>query len=163
PEQEREQPPVRQALVRANPVNGRKSIYIGSHAWYVEGMDYDESRRLLDELLAHTTRSERVYAHRWRQWDLVMWDNRCVLHRGWRAGERRREPLDPDLAARGVAHGLGEAQVTDLLVFEHLPHVQDRPRRHACLVEDLDPLGARFLHEHTVELGVHLLAVLRAV
>src|SRR5439155_817825 len=53
PEQEREQPPVRQALVRANPVNGQKSIYIGSHAWYVEGMDYDESRRLLDELLAH--------------------------------------------------------------------------------------------------------------
>src|SRR5207244_7718297 len=39
PEQEREQPPVRQALVRANPVNGRKSVYIGSHAWYVEGMD----------------------------------------------------------------------------------------------------------------------------
>ncbi len=50
PEQEREQPPVRQALVRANPVNGRKSVYIGSHAWYVEGMDYDESRSLLDEL-----------------------------------------------------------------------------------------------------------------
>src|SRR5206468_2680964 len=91
PEQEREQPPVRQALVRANPVNGQKSIYIGSHAWYVEGMDYDESRRLLDELLAHTTRSERVYAHRWRQWDLVMWDNRCVLHRGrlWDAALHR--------------------------------------------------------------------------
>src|SRR6266849_7079856 len=54
PEQEREQPPVRQALVRTNPVNGRKSVYIGSHAWYVEGMGYDESRRLVDDLLAHT-------------------------------------------------------------------------------------------------------------
>src|SRR5947209_4447533 len=51
PEHERELPPVRQALVRANPVNARKNFYIGSHAWYVEGMPYDESRRLLDSLL----------------------------------------------------------------------------------------------------------------
>ncbi|PYO49473.1 MAG: hypothetical protein DMD84_18260, partial [Candidatus Rokuibacteriota bacterium] len=79
PEHEQELPPVRQALVRANPVNGRKAIYIGSHAWYIEGMDYSESRRLLDELLAHTTRPECVYQHRWTQWDLVMWDNRAVL------------------------------------------------------------------------------------
>src|SRR5947208_1200585 len=103
PEQEREQPPVRQALVRANPVNGQKSIYIGSHAWYVEGMDYDESRRLLDELLAHTTRPERVYAHRWRQWDLVMWDNRCVLHRGrlWDAALHRRVMRRTTVAGEG--------------------------------------------------------------
>src|SRR6185295_11821129 len=52
PEHERELAPVRQALVRANPVNGRKNIYIGSHAWYIEGIDYEESRRLLDDLLA---------------------------------------------------------------------------------------------------------------
>src|SRR2546426_529595 len=76
PEHERGLPPVRQALVRANPANGRKSIYIGSHAWYIEGLPYGESRRLLDELLAHTTRAELVLEHRWRQWDLVMWDNR---------------------------------------------------------------------------------------
>ena len=75
-------PPVRQALVRANPVNGRKSIYIGSHAWYIEDLSYEESRRILEDLLAHTTRPECVYQHRWRQWDLVMWDNRCMLHRG---------------------------------------------------------------------------------
>ncbi len=92
PEHEKEVPPVRQALVRANPVHGRKSIYIGSHAWYVEGMSYDESRRLLDDLLAHTTRPDCVYQHRWQQWDLVMWDNRCVLHRGrpWDAARHRR-------------------------------------------------------------------------
>jgi len=92
PEHERELLPVRQALVRANPVNGRRGIYIGSHAWYIEGMDYAESRRLLDELLAHTTRPECVFQHRWRQWDLVMWDNRCVLHRGrpWDAAAHRR-------------------------------------------------------------------------
>jgi len=92
PQHEKGLPPVRQALVRANPATGRRSIYIGSHAWYVEGMPYDESRRLLDELLAHTTRPECVYQHRWRQWDLVMWDNRCVLHRGrpWDAAVHRR-------------------------------------------------------------------------
>ncbi len=85
-------PPVRQALVRANPVNGKRSVYVGSHAWYVEGMSYGESRALLDELLAHATRPECVYHHRWQPWDLVMWDNRCVLHRGrpWDAARHRR-------------------------------------------------------------------------
>jgi alpha-ketoglutarate-dependent 2,4-dichlorophenoxyacetate dioxygenase len=103
PEQEKGLPPVRQALVRANPVNGRKSIYIGSHAWYIEGMPYDESRRLLDELLAHTTRREHVYQHRWRQWDLVMWDNRCVLHRGrpWDAAHHRRVMRRTTVAGEG--------------------------------------------------------------
>jgi alpha-ketoglutarate-dependent 2,4-dichlorophenoxyacetate dioxygenase len=103
PEQEREQPPVRQALVRPNPVNGRKAIYIGSHAWYIEGMNYDESRRVLDELLAHTTRPECVYQHRWRQWDLVMWDNRCVLHRGrpWDAASHRRVMHRTTVAGEG--------------------------------------------------------------
>ena len=82
PEQAKALPPVRHALVRTNPANGRKAFYIGSHAWFIEGMAYAESRRLLDELLAHTTSPERVYRHVWKQWDLVMWDNRCVLHRG---------------------------------------------------------------------------------
>ena len=92
PEHERGLPPVRQSLVRANPVHGRKSIYIGSHAWYIEGMPYDESRRLLDDLLAHTTRPGTEYQHHWKQWDLVMWDNRCVLHRGrpWDASKYAR-------------------------------------------------------------------------
>ena len=75
-------PAVRHALVRTNPANGRKGFYIGSHAWFIEGMPHGESRRLLDELLALTTAPERVYRHSWKQWDLVMWDNRCVLHRG---------------------------------------------------------------------------------
>ena len=91
-EAEKDLPPVRQTLLRVNPQNGRKSIYIGSHAWYIEGMPYEESRRLLDELLAHATRPECVYRHRWRQWDFVMWDNRCVLHRGrpWDAARHAR-------------------------------------------------------------------------
>jgi alpha-ketoglutarate-dependent 2,4-dichlorophenoxyacetate dioxygenase len=103
PEHERDLPPVRQALVRANPVNGRPSIYIGSHAWYIEGMAYDESRRLLDELTAHTTRPECVYQHRWPPWDLVMWDNRCVLHRGrpWDAARHRRVMRRTTVAGEG--------------------------------------------------------------
>ena len=103
PQHEKGLPPVRQALVRANPATGRRSIYIGSHAWYVEGMPYDESRRLLDELLAHTTRPECVYQHRWRQWDLVMWDNRCVLHRGrpWDAAVHRRVMRRTTVAGEG--------------------------------------------------------------
>ena len=103
PEHERDLPPVRHALVRANPVNGRRAIYVGSHAWYVEGMDYEESRRLLDELLAHTVRPEGVLQHRWRLWDLVMWDNRCVLHRGrpWDAARHRRVMRRTTVAGEG--------------------------------------------------------------
>ncbi len=102
-EHAREQAPVRQALVRANPANGRKSLYVGSHAWYIEGLPWDESRRLLDELLAHTTRPEHVYSHRWRQWDLVMWDNRCVLHRGrpWDSARHRRVMRRTTVAGEG--------------------------------------------------------------
>jgi alpha-ketoglutarate-dependent 2,4-dichlorophenoxyacetate dioxygenase len=78
----RDYPPVRHALVRANPRNGRRSLYIGSHAWFIEGIGLDESRILIARLLEQTTRPDRVYRHRWQVGDLVMWDNRCVLHRG---------------------------------------------------------------------------------
>ncbi len=103
PEHERELAPVRQALVRANPVTGRRSVYIGTHSWYVEGMSLEESRRLLDDLLVRTTRLECVFQHRWRQWDLVMWDNRCVLHRGrpWDAGRYRRVMRRTTIAGEG--------------------------------------------------------------
>jgi alpha-ketoglutarate-dependent 2,4-dichlorophenoxyacetate dioxygenase len=103
PEHERGLPPVRQALVRANPVNGRKNIYIGSHAWYIEGVDYAESRQILDDLLAHTTRPECVFQHQWKQWDLVMWDNRCVLHRGrpWDAAKYKRVMRRTTIAGQG--------------------------------------------------------------
>jgi len=87
----REYPPVRHALVRANPANGRKAVYVGSHAWFVEGMSIDDSRILIAKLLEITTRPDRVYRHTWRVGDLVMWDNRCVLHRG-RPWDSARHP-----------------------------------------------------------------------
>ena len=75
-------PPVPQALVRANPAHGRKAFYVGSHACEILGMPTGEARALLRELLEAATRSEFVYTHHWAPGDLVMWDNRCMLHRG---------------------------------------------------------------------------------
>jgi alpha-ketoglutarate-dependent 2,4-dichlorophenoxyacetate dioxygenase len=68
-------------LVRTNPVNGRKNFYVGSHAQEVIGMSPQEGRALLDELTALCTQPQFVYSHVWRVHDLVMWDNRCTLHR----------------------------------------------------------------------------------
>lgn len=87
----RELPPVRQAMVRTNPANGRKNLFVGAHASYVDGMALGEGRALIKELNAHVTRPEFVYRHQWRRHDLVMWDNRCALHRGrsWKATDAR--------------------------------------------------------------------------
>ena len=75
-------PPVNHRLVRANPRNGLKNFYVGSHARSIAGWSGIESRRLLDDLLARATRPEDVYSHRWSMGDTVVWDNRCMLHRG---------------------------------------------------------------------------------
>jgi alpha-ketoglutarate-dependent 2,4-dichlorophenoxyacetate dioxygenase len=85
-------PPVRQAMVRANPVHGRKAFYVGSHACEIEGLPTAGARALLRELREAATRPELVYTHRWRVGDLVMWDNRCMLHRGrpWDESRYRR-------------------------------------------------------------------------
>ena len=96
-------PPVHQALVRANPVNGRKAFYVGSHACEIVEMATDEARALLRELREAATRPERVYTHRWRVGDLVMWDNRCTLHRGrpWDESRYRRVMHRTTVAGEG--------------------------------------------------------------
>jgi len=73
--------PVRQRLVRAHPVTGRKSLYLSSHAGGIVGMPMPEARILLRDLTEHATQPRFVYVHTWRRWDLVMWDNRQVMHR----------------------------------------------------------------------------------
>jgi alpha-ketoglutarate-dependent 2,4-dichlorophenoxyacetate dioxygenase len=85
-------PPVPQALVRANPSNGRKAFYVGSHACEIVGIPTEEARPLLRDLLVAATRPELIYTHRWAPGDLVMWDNRAVLHRGrpWDESRYRR-------------------------------------------------------------------------
>ncbi len=75
-------PPVLHPLVRENPGNGLKNSYVGSHARSIPGWPGMESRRLLDDLLKRATEPECVYAHPWRAGDTVIWDNRCMLHRG---------------------------------------------------------------------------------
>ena len=75
-------PPVPQVLARTLPQSGRKSLYVASHAGRIFGMPEDEGRALLEQLIAHTTQRQFVYTHRWRPDELVMWDNRCTMHRG---------------------------------------------------------------------------------
>jgi len=74
-------PPVPQAMIRANPVNGRKALYVGSHASHIRGMPEDEGRALLKELLDFATQDQFTYLHHWKVGDLVMYDNRAALHR----------------------------------------------------------------------------------
>ena len=73
---------VPQTLVRTVPQTGRKNLFVASHAGYIVGMPDDEARALIDELLAFASDRRFQYIHRWRVNDLVMWDNRCTLHRG---------------------------------------------------------------------------------
>jgi alpha-ketoglutarate-dependent 2,4-dichlorophenoxyacetate dioxygenase len=73
--------PVRQRLVRTHPVTGRKSLYLSSHAGTIVGWQVPEARDLLRDLNEHATQRENVYIHRWRQYDLVIWDNRQTMHR----------------------------------------------------------------------------------
>jgi len=73
--------PVRQRLVRTHPVTGRKSLYLSSHAGGIVGMPMAEARILLRDLNEHATQPRFVYVHTWRVWDLVMWDNRQMMHR----------------------------------------------------------------------------------
>jgi len=75
-------PPVPQMLVRTHPESGRKSLYLASHAGRIFGMGEQEARALIDQLVAHATQRQFVYTHRWRVHDLVIWDNRCTMHRG---------------------------------------------------------------------------------
>jgi alpha-ketoglutarate-dependent 2,4-dichlorophenoxyacetate dioxygenase len=74
--------PVRQRLVRTHPVTGRKSLYLASHAGAIVGWPVPEARLFLRDLIEHATQREFVYSHKWRVGDLVMWDNRQVMHRG---------------------------------------------------------------------------------
>lgn len=75
-------PPVPQMIVRTIPENGRKSLYIASHAGRIQGLAEAEARELIDQLIANATQRQFVYTHRWRVHDLVMWDDRCTMHRG---------------------------------------------------------------------------------
>jgi len=107
-----EYPPVRHPLVRTNPVNGRPGLFVGAHASHVEGLPVEEGRALLKTLLDHVTQPQFCYRHEWQPHDLIVWDNRCVLHRATPYDTARHHRLmqrttvsgDPgELAPSGVA------------------------------------------------------------
>jgi len=76
--------PVRQRLVRYDPRTGRKTLYLSSHIGAIVDWPVPEARILVRDLIEHATQPEFVYAHVWKQWDLVMWDNRTTMHRARR-------------------------------------------------------------------------------
>jgi taurine dioxygenase len=91
----REAPGMIHPLVCTHPETGRKCLYLGRRRnAYIEGLPLAESEALLDEIWAHATRDELTWYNNWRVGDLVLWDNRCTMH--------RRDPFDP--AARRVMH-----------------------------------------------------------
>jgi alpha-ketoglutarate-dependent 2,4-dichlorophenoxyacetate dioxygenase len=75
-------PPVPQAMLRTIPESGRKTLYMAAHIGRIRGLPDEEARALYEKLMAHITQRQFVVAHRWRPHDLVMWDNRCTMHRG---------------------------------------------------------------------------------
>ena len=76
--------PVRQVLVRTHPVSGRKSVYLASHIGRIIGWPVPEARAFIRDLTEMATQPAFVYRHIWRKFDLVMWDNRCTMHRARR-------------------------------------------------------------------------------
>jgi alpha-ketoglutarate-dependent 2,4-dichlorophenoxyacetate dioxygenase len=74
--------PVPQVLVRRLQDSGRMSLYLASHAGAISGMAKAEAEALLKELIEHATQRQFVYSHQWAKGDLVIWDNRCTMHRG---------------------------------------------------------------------------------
>jgi alpha-ketoglutarate-dependent 2,4-dichlorophenoxyacetate dioxygenase len=75
-------PPVPQVLVRTHPGSKRRSLYLAAHAFRIRGLPEADGKALLDELTEFATQPRFVYTHRWTVDDLVMWDNRCTMHRG---------------------------------------------------------------------------------
>jgi taurine dioxygenase len=80
-EQRRAKPPVDQPVVRTHPETGRRCIYLGDHAESIVSMPYTEGRALIEELNALAVHADLTYEHRWQPRELILWDNRCVMHR----------------------------------------------------------------------------------
>ena len=102
PEEIEKMAPVPQVLVRTHPGSGRKSLFLSSHAGRIRGMEDPEAKLLLMDLIEHATQPAFVYTHRWRVGDLVMWDNRCTMHRA----REYDETLVRDLHRTTVSDGV---------------------------------------------------------
>jgi alpha-ketoglutarate-dependent 2,4-dichlorophenoxyacetate dioxygenase len=98
---------VRQRLVRVHPVMGRTSLFLSSHIGTIVGWLMPEARAFIRDLAEHATQRKFVYAHTWRQWDLVMWDNRHLMHRVTRFDDTQvRDMRRTTVADDGLTIGL---------------------------------------------------------
>ena len=104
-EQKKAAPPVDHPIVRTHPETGRKCLFLGDHAESVVGMPYAEGRELIDELNRLAIHSDLIWTHRWTPRQLIVWDNRCTMHRA--------TPYDPATQGRVVRRCtvLGEVPV----------------------------------------------------
>jgi alpha-ketoglutarate-dependent taurine dioxygenase len=91
-DQKRARPAVTHPLVRTHPDTGQKALYLGVHVSHINRVSNTESKALLTELTGHIGQEQFVYTHRWRKGDVVMWDNRCLLHRALPNYEIARHP-----------------------------------------------------------------------
>lgn len=114
-------PPVPQMLVRMIPQNRRKSLFVASHAGRIWGMPDDEGRALIDELIAHVTQRQFVYTHRWRPNELVMWDNRCTMHRGTDFDDLRWKRVMRRVTVSDIANSCEQAGVQAPAPMEPMP------------------------------------------
>lgn len=80
-EEKRDAPTNAHPLARRHPETGRIALFVGVHASHIEGLPIGEGRALIERLEAHSTQPQFVYRHKWRSGDMLMWDNRCLLHR----------------------------------------------------------------------------------
>ena len=103
-------PPVRWRLNWCNPVNGRRALYVASHAYAIDGMDDRDARQMLAQLLDEATRREFVYTHKWRTGDAVMWDNRAMLHRGRPWDYAKERSMVRTTISATAADGLNEVK-----------------------------------------------------
>ncbi|HET6238941.1 MAG TPA: TauD/TfdA family dioxygenase [Acetobacteraceae bacterium] len=110
-EEERAQmQPVRQRLVRTHLVTRRKSLYLSSHIGTIVGWPMPEARAFIRDLVEHATQSQFTYSHKWRQWDLVMWDNRQLMHRVTRFDETQaRDMRRTTVAGEGMTVAQAQA------------------------------------------------------
>jgi alpha-ketoglutarate-dependent 2,4-dichlorophenoxyacetate dioxygenase len=92
PEEIADAPPMTHPLVRTIPETGRKALFMGEHASYFEGQPEEVGRRRLEKLVEHAVQERFVYRHQWAPGDLLMWDNRCLLHRAGTDFDAARYP-----------------------------------------------------------------------
>ena len=92
--QKRDTPPADHPIVRTHPETGQQCLFLGDHAEHILGMPYDEGRAWIEELNTLAVHPDLTYKHRWQPNELLVWDNRCVMH--------RVTPYDPATQGRTI-------------------------------------------------------------